>query len=321
MTKPSRRGTVHVVPVVLSMSGRVALTAFLAVGLSGCAASRAPAFAEFAEAGVAYADATTTVLDDAATAAVDADSAVLGAARDELSRAREGLKGDALAARREADRLALTARLNEHNALLRKHVGLLDDLRTHASGLREYFSMLAELADAETAPALGEAAREASDALGEVSSRIRDARIGPVEVNDLVRPVAAIAVARYQRETLDAELQARSSFIASELELQRAALDAIAEELGADRQIVARSTERSVIVEPFRNTARALPRSWANARREFLLGPTVEDSVRAAANAADELKASFTALVEGRLDDGDLSGAVQSVRRVAELIK
>ncbi|MGI9336370.1 MAG: hypothetical protein ACR2RL_24740 [Gammaproteobacteria bacterium] len=301
--------------------GRVTTMALLVLSASGCATSRVPAFAEFAEAGTTYADATNAVLDVAAAAAVDADSAVLGAARDQLARARSGLSGDVLAAQREEDELMLTARLNEHNALLRKHVRLLQDLQAHVQNLREYFSTLSALAEAETAPALGKAARDSGRALGEVSSRVRDARIGPAEVNDLVRPIAAIAVARFQRETLDRELEARSGFIAAEIELQRAALDAIATELSADRQVVARATERSVIVEPFRNPSRALPKSWAKARREFLLGPTAEESVRAASQAADEFKTSFTALVEGRLDDGGLSGLAQSVRRVAELVK
>lgn len=272
--------------------------------LPACASTaRVGQFHAFAEAGVAYVDAADAFLDEAGDAAVDADSRLLMVARERLP-----------------DSANRTRSLLDSNSLLRERLNLLSDLRRHGQLLRAYFLALAALAESDRPAEIGEATREIVDALGRLDERIRAARVGGARVGEFAAGVTELAVATFRRAALDRELEAHADLIARELDLQEAAMRAVAGQLHADLAIVLAGLETTEVVRPFAGT-RQLPRRWPDSRREILRAGQAIESADAAADAAARLRRAFVALAEDRLGTADLQPLVADVDRIVDLIE
>jgi hypothetical protein len=78
------------------------------------------------------------------------------------------------------------------------------------------------------------------------------------------------------------------------------------------------------VVDPFRATKDSLPSDWTKRRKELLNAHVSLDSVDAGAELARNLKLSFLALVENRLDLSDveiLFGDINEIRTLIEDIQ
>ncbi|MHC4219203.1 MAG: hypothetical protein ACYSU7_12195 [Planctomycetota bacterium] len=274
-----------------------------AVGLPACTTARIGQFERFAEAGVAYAGAIDALSLEAANAAIDADSAV-------LARARGGLTGA------ERARTVL-----EHNDLLRQRVVLMRDLQRHAALLQGYFLGLAALAESDAPDRIAAETESLAESIEALSARIRNESVGGEPIGDLAGAAAGITVARFQREALERELRARAAFLEQELDLQRVAMEAIADELRTDLAVILGQQELEEVVEPYRSSSANLPRTWAKRRREILAATTAADSVAAAASAAAALKRSFRALAENRYTVADYRAVLSDVNAIITLIE
>lgn len=283
---------------------RAAFPLLIAVAsLPSCApTARLDQFRGFADAGVAYVNASESLLEQAGDAAIDADSHVLVVARERLP-----------------DPGERTRSLLESNRLLRERLTLLEELRRHGQLLRSYFLALAALADGEPTAGIAAATGEIVVALGDLEAGIRTARIGGLQVGDLASGATEIAVADFRRVALERELRAHASTIASELDLQRAAMEAVAAQMRADLEIVLAGLEATEVVAPFR-AGRQLPRRWWTSRKEILKADRAIESADAGAVAAAALETSFVALVEDRLGLADLQALIGDIDRLVELI-
>jgi hypothetical protein len=270
---------------------------------TACTTARLDQFERFAEAGVAYAGAIDALTVEAANAAIDADSAVLARAREALS---------------EAER---TGTILEHNDLLEERVALLRDIQRHADLLGAYFLVLGTMATSDAPAASGAAARQVASSLGVISDRIRTARVGDAGIADFSGSVVRISVARFQRAALERELEARAAVLERDLDLQQAALSAIAAEMAADLQAVLGQQQLAEIVEPYRAAGARLPRTWARRRREILTATAAVDSASAAAAAAATLKESFAALAENRYTLSDFRALMADVDEILTLLQ
>jgi signal transduction histidine kinase len=274
-----------------------------AVGLPACTTARIGQFERFADAGVAYAGAVDALSLEAVNAAVDADSAVLARARGSLT----------------VDERART--VLEHNDLLRQRVELMRDLQRHAALLQGYFLGLAALAESDAADTIAAETESLAESIEVLGARIRNESVGGEPLGDLAGAAAGIAVARFQREALEHELRARAALLERELELQRVAMEAIADELRTDLTAILGQRELEEVVEPYRSSSSSLPRSWAQRRREILAATTAADSVDAAASAAAGLKRSFRALVENHYTLADYRAVLSDVNAIITLLE
>lgn len=265
--------------------------------------ARIGGFREFADAGVAYADAADAFLEEAGDAAIDADSHVLMVARERLLD--------------DADR---AEELVQANRLLRERLALLSDLRHHGHLLRAYFLAIAALADNEASFEMSRATDEIVRSLGSLDEKIRSAKVGGRTVADFTGSVVEIAVAGFQRAALEQELRAHGALIERELDLQRASMQAIGEQMRTDLEVVLAGLETTEIVRPFSAT-RQLPRRWPASRREILKAAASVESADAAADAAAGLKVAFVKLVEGRLGISDLNAVIGDIDRILDLIE
>lgn len=277
----------------------LAIVSFIA---SSCAAMRMNQFKQFSQAGISYSGAVTDLLAASGAAAIDTDSMVLVKTRQPLSTAER------------------SAAIIEHNKTLRERLAILGDLRRHARLLSSYFEVLGTLADSNAPSQVGTAAESVVQALGKLDTSIQNAKVGHTPVADFVGSVTQIAVAHFKAAALENELKKRAQTIERELDLQQAALSAVAQEMRVDLQAQIQQQESNDIVMPFVKDG-PLPDAWSKERKEILQSQISLASVDAAADAAKKLKIAFVALAEGRFQLVDVTSVLSQISEVVTLIE
>lgn len=276
--------------------------AFVSFTAWSCTAVRTNQFRQFSQAGVSYSGAVTDLLNASGAAAIDTDSMVLVKARQPLS---------------TADR---SAAVLEHNQALRERLAILGDLRRHARLLSSYFEVLGTLADSNAPSQVGSAAEGVVQALGKLHPSIQNAKVGHTPVAEFIGSVSQIAVAHFKAAALENELKKRAQTIERELDLQQAALSALAQEMRVDLQAQIQQQESNDIVMPFVKDG-PLPEAWSGERKEILQSQISLASVDAAADAARNLKITFVALAEGRFQLVDVPSVLSEINEVITLIE
>jgi dynactin complex subunit len=291
-------------PIHRSISFRICFI-LLAISflLFSCASAKINQFSRFSELGSAYSEAIMGLTKEAGNVAIDADSTALVKAREVLTPKERG------------------ETIIEHNKLLRERIELLRDLRRQAQLLRSYFQALAALAKTDAPSGIGAAAEGVVSSLGKISERIKDAKVGALPVSEFIGPVVKIVVAQFQRGALEKELRVRAPIIERELDLQQAALQAIANQMRTDLQVLQQREEALEVVDPFRATKDSLPSDWTKRRKELLNAHISLDSVDTGVELARNLKLSFLALVEDRLDVSDVETLFGDINEILTLIE
>lgn len=279
------------------------LFAALALALVLCACSAtskvAPADA-FANAGIAYADAVPSVYDESFVLAVTADSLVLRQIHKDLT------------PEQRADMLS------QRDEPLEKRLKLLRRLKQHALALRAYFIALKSITQSDAAAGITEATQGLLNRMAVLKPEIVETTVFGSPIGDLIGPAVELGVGAYQNVVLKRELEARGPAIERELELQRAALAVISEQMIADRDLQIQVEERNPLVFEFAKDG-SLPKDWSD-RRIAAFRRTIEiNSLDAAARSADNLHQSWIALVEGRLGDGGLILLLDDVEQLVRL--
>ncbi len=269
--------------------------------LVSCAA-RTNQFRQFSQAGVAYSNAVTVLIDESGSTAIDADSMVLVKARSSLPATNRGNE------------------ILEHNKLLKDRLAILGALRRHARLLTSYFEALGALAESDKPSQIGTAAEGVVQALGKLHPAIENAKVGELPVAGFVGSVTKITVAHFRAVALEDELKKRGQTVERELELQQAALRALAQQMRTDLQAMIQQQESGEVVIPFAADG-PLPGSWSNDRKEILQSQLSLVSVDAAADAATKLKVAFVALAEGRFQLVDVPTLVGEINEIVSLIE
>lgn len=277
-----------------------------AISLGACAAqaARINQFEQFAQAGSKFADAVPPVLDAAFVAAVETDSLVLLQARAELSS--------------QDDRLNA---IEESTTSLSHRIAILNDLKRQTYLLSAYFVALQTLAQTNAeSSGMTDVADGLVGALGKVSPRIANATIGGSPISHLVAPAVSFAFTTYQSAVLNRQLRKNAATIERELDLQRAALTAIAAAMKADIRTQFAAADRKNIVLPFVRDGK-LPSNWTQRRVDALQRQVQTHSAGAAAQAAQSLRMSFVALVENRLDDTGITVLLQDIDAIVTFVE
>jgi hypothetical protein len=280
----------------------LSLAACLVFLSCGCSSVRLAHFQEFAQSGKTYTQAVSALLDQAAASAIESDSRILIQTRDKLTVAER------------------TDTVIAHDKLLKERIQLLNDIRRHCRLMEQYFMALEQLAAEDTDSGIGDACAALTESMGQISGRIRDAKVGSMPVSDFSKQAARIVIQRYRRKALDAELSARAAVIERELDLQQAVLKAIGQQMRFEFEMALNDKELETVVRPYRQEAPLLAQ-WAQQRNSYLLMNRSLRDIDAAAEAAQQLRQAFIALMENRYTHGDFERAVQETNNVANLLK
>jgi len=278
-----------------------ALAALVLLAVAGCASSqRIENAGRLADAGIAFADSVPPLLDESFALAVGANSLVLADTRPELT---------------EEQR---SANLQTHDGLLIQRLDILRDLKRHALLLRSYFIALGALVQSDAATGISSAAETVVKRLSAVGLDLSQKNIGGVEIAEVIQPAVEFGVAAYQNVALRRELEERGHVIERELELERAALALIADQMMSDRDAQIEHDVRAPLFMEYVAGA-SLPGNW-NERRIAAFRQTIDlQTLNAAVDAADNLHRSWIAFAENRLDEGSLLRLLKDVEAFVAL--
>lgn len=279
---------------------RVVVLAVL--GLAACAPAHTTETADrFADAGIAYADAVPTVIDESFQLAVSVDSIQLQQAKSDL------------------DRQARAVRLKESDRLLEARLKILRDVKRHVGLLRSYFAALKSLTESDAAPGLVGTTKGLIDRMAELRPGIADVSFAGRPVKSLVSPAVTFAVGAYQSAALRDELASHSAAIERELDLERAVLTAIGQQMTADLDLLVQIRERNPIAEAYLRDG-SLPSDWSARRLAAFQASVRSDNLDAARKAATALHDSWVAFAEGRLGEGGLALLLRDVASLKSLV-
>jgi hypothetical protein len=279
---------------------RTALAAFALFVVAGCSSQRIENAGRVADAGVAFADSVPTVVDESFTLAVTADSLALADSRPELT---------------EDER---STRLQKQDELLIERLAILRDLKRHARLLRSYFTALGALVQSDATTGISSATGPLVNRLSEVGLDLSKKKLGGVTISEVIQPAVEFGVATYQNIALGRELKERGHVIERELELERAVLSVIGEQMMADKDAQIEHDVRAPLFTEYVAGA-SLPGNW-NERRNGAFRQTIDlQSLNAAVTAADNLHQSWIAFAESRLDEASLLRLLKDVEEFVTL--
>ena len=265
---------------------------FSLLTFAGCSA-RTNQFNTFAQAGTTYITASQAVIQAAGTATVNTDSAFLMKIRPNLDQA----------GRQKA--------VTDSDTLLKQRLQVLQLISAHSNLLQSYFSALASLSDPKATDTVGTAAQGIYQSLSKISPSLKNAKIGTTTVSSFIPTVTAPLVAVFKAQALDKELKAHSADIANELALQEAAFSAIEAELKTDTQEQQNLKETDSINQFAANAN--LPADWVSQRQAILSPAPAIAASDAASKAASQLRTTFNALVENRLDSSGFASLMTNI--------
>jgi hypothetical protein len=283
--------------MLIGKTGRTAAVLAL-FALAACATQRIEKAGQVANAGVAFADAVPAVLDESFVLSVAANSSVLAADQPRLT-----------PAQRETD-------LTTHDQALKAQLPILHDLKTHARLLRSYFIALGAIVSSDATTGISAATGKIVSELSKAGVDLSKKQVGGFPISDAIQPAIDFAVATYQNAVLSNELRERGHTIERELELQRAALSLIGEQMRADADARIEHELRKPVFTDYVN-ATPLPSDWTERRIAAFRQTADLDSLNKAVAAAENLHNSWIAFAQDRLDEASL---LQLLKDIDELV-
>lgn len=267
--------------------------------LSGCA-SRVNQFQKFGEAGQTYADTMNKLLDASGGVSIDASSAFLINQR--------SIPGDA----------GELNKLKESDKQMEERVQILNAIAEHNRLLSTYFEALAGLAGSNAGTEIATGTTGIVNELSKLNPRISKATLGEAPIGSLVGPATKLVVASFQQAALERELKRNAQTIERELELQVAAMQAVATIWKSDQETIIAGNKK-INQEQFLKD-NALPGNWAANRKAILTASTSTKLADSASEAAKNLKEAFVKLAENKVDVVDIPVLVNDLKKVLELI-
>lgn len=278
--------------------------------LAGCASSaRVNQFKAFAEVGAKSQTAVRTIIDEAARSSADADSQRLITAR-------------RLATRASPPSADLSAQILASNKAVVAHTEALTAFKRHSGLLSDYFTALGALAAFDGESGIADSAKSTVTALQGLAPALKDASVGDAPVADFIGAAAGLAVAHFKAKALEDELRANGPAVERALDLQRAFLDALNEDMTSDYQTLSEQVLFKNVVQPFAAPSGELGATWMVERRTALLAASNRtEPVKEAAALSRKLHLSFIALAEGRLEPSDLALSAADLSRLVDLVE
>ena len=239
------------------------------------------------QAGISYTVAAPKAMDEATRIRVEADAVDLVIARE------TGAAGDRRE-RREA--------IAQRDAALRGGLAIVSRLKQHNGLLQDYFIALGTLASSDAAQRSGATTDGIVGQLAQLNPVIAQAQVSiagsSVPVSDFIGKAVELTVRAAQNEALRQELERHAFTIERELELQRAALQALKEQAAANYTTVVEAWRKTLVLDPYL-AAGSLPADWVATRADVFLDAEQPLAIAEAERAADDLRRAWIAFAQG----------------------
>ena len=281
----------------------IALLSILA--LATCATPPPPAEVQsVAQSGIKFAGSVPPVLNGALDAAIASNS-------DTLIMAHAGASAEA----------RKTALLEADDAY-RERAKIFADVGDQAQLLKSYFVALAALEDTGGDAAIGSEAASLVTQMGELDPNIANYEIGGRSVASVAGSVTPLIVGAFRSAAVERELRAHGDDVVRTIELQRAFLQAVADDLQSELWAEQQEQEFKNVIEPYVSSA-PLPPDWKTLRANALTGDRNQAvaAVDAAASTAANLKIAFIAMAGGSRSGGLFAQLEDDVTRLVALVE
>jgi len=277
-------------------------SALLLASLGACGTPPPAQFEAVAQSGVKFTQSVPPLLDTALNQAIAANSATLIMAHATASE--------------DARRTALV----EADSAYRERRKIFADVGTHARLLKAYFVAMEALANTSGDSAIGSTAASLVSEMAALSPTIGSFEIGGRSIASITGSVAPLVVADLRSAVLERELRANGDAVVSAIELQRAFLQAVAGDLGAQLDAEQQDQAFRSVIEPYLASG-PLPSDWATLRAAALQQTPSVATLTAAASTAESLKISFIAMAEGSTAGGLFAQLQNDANDLAALVR
>ena len=277
-------------------------SALLLASLGACGTPLPAQFEAVAQSGVKFTQSVPPLLDTALNQAIAANSATLIMAHATASE--------------DARRTALV----EADSAYRERRKIFADVGTHARLLKAYFVAMEALANTSGDSAIGSTAASLVSEMAALSPTIGSFEIGGRSIASITGSVAPLVVADLRSAVLERELRANGDAVVSAIELQRAFLQAVAGDLGAQLDAEQQDQAFQSVIEPYLASG-PLPSDWATLRAAALQQTPSVATLTAAASTAESLKISFIAMAEGNTAGGLFAQLQNDANDLAALVR
>jgi len=152
---------------------------------------------------------------------------------------------------------------------------------------------------------------------------LADYEIGGRSVASMAGSLAPLEVSAFRSAAVERELRAHGDDIVKSIELQRAFLQAVADDLRSQLAAEQQEQEFKNVIEPYVSSS-SLPSDWKTLRANALTGGSQNQAVaalEAAASTAANLKTSFIAMAGGSRSGGLFAQLENDVDRLVALVK
>jgi hypothetical protein len=272
--------------------------------LAACATPSPAEVQSVAQSGIKFAGSVPAVLNSALDAAIASNS-------DTLIMAHASTSTDA---RKTA--------LLEADKAYRERATIFADVGNQAQLLKEYFVALAALEDTGGDAAIGSEAASLVTRMGELGKNIASYEIGGRSVASGAGSATSLIVGAFRSAAVERELRAHGDDVVRTIELQRAFLQAVADDLQSELAAEQQEQEFRNVIEPYVSSG-PLPADWKTLRANALTGGSQNQAVAAvdaAASTAANLKISFIAMAGGSRSGGLFAQLENDVTRLVALV-
>jgi len=281
------------------MTKRILL--FTLILFSSCTTQRINRFSTFATAGKSYAGAMTALTQEAGRIAIDADSEHLLQFRDKYT---------------EGERRAI---ITERDSALQNLLEVLGNIRVHTSLLGRYFDALGELAGSGSATTLSAGMATLVESMGNLHPLLENAAIGELSVKSLVGAASPVILSTFRQKKLQEELRRNAPVIVRELELQKALLQAVSDQMKSDLGLLLQLKNFNQVLQPYIREGQT-GKEWKTSRKEVMTTYLSTDAIDKASAAAAQMKATFLDLLQNKATLTGFKTLFEEINALIDLI-
>jgi hypothetical protein len=270
--------------------------------MSSCATQRISQFASLAAAGKSYSEAMTALAEETGKIAIDADNEHLLLYRDKYT---------------EEDRKQI---ILERDSALRSLLEILGGIRVHTTLLGRYFESLNQLAGSKYPSTLTVQINSLIESMGVIHPVLENATIGNMNVKSCIGEAIPVVLGSLKHKKLEQELHRNAAIIERELELQKALLEALSEQLKSDLELLLQIKNFNHVLQPYIKQGQP-GKEWKNSRKEVLTTILSLAALDQALSAATELKTAFLNLTENKATLSGFKSLFDSINQMIGLIE
>jgi hypothetical protein len=270
--------------------------------ICSCATQRISQFASLAAAGKSYSEAMSALTEETGKIAIDADNEHLLLYRDKYT---------------EEDRKRI---ILERDSALRSLLDILGGIRVHTALLGRYFESLDQLAGSKYPSTLTGQIASLVESLEKIHPVLENATIGNMDVKSFIGEGVPVILGSLKQKKLEQELRRNAAMVERELELQKALLEALSEQLKSDLELLLQIKNFNQVLQPYIKQGQP-GKEWKSSRKEVLTTSLSLAALDQALSAATELKTVFLNLTENKATLSGFKSLFDSINLMIGLVE